>query len=207
MCRTINYLQTRQVASAEAEARDRNGRRGAPVATPIETQMLSLPQSLTTAAGALLRPSANEHLTSMLQHVRESLAAGMGVPSVLVLPSAHGLGSAGGGSTQLRVFNSTVSLLASSVERVLSACYAAIYGEDGGGASVTRLACRTSPLVDTRDLGSLVSSGALPPELVGELVLEQLGLTDHVASVTARRRSPGAPAKAPDEAVDGKDDN
>eukprot|EP00966_Prymnesium_polylepis_P260672 6021180-Prymnesium_polylepis.1 len=105
----------------------------------------------------------------MLEHVRESLAAGMGVPSVLVLPSAHGLGSSGG-STQLRVFNSTVSLLASSVERVLSACYAAIYGEGGGsGASVTRLACRVSPLVDTRDLGSL------------------LGLADHVASVATRR--------------------
>lgn len=180
----MNYLQTRQVAATEAEARDRSGRRGVPVATPIETQMLSLPQSLTTATGALLRPLANEHLTSVLQHVRESLAAGMGVPSVLVLPSAHGLGSSG--SVQLRVFNSTVSLLASSVERVLSACYAAIYGEDGD-ASVTRLACRVSPLVDTRDLGSLVSSGALPPELVGTLVLDQLGLADHVASVATRR--------------------
>lgn len=178
ICRVINTVQTHQLLASEQSARATEGRRQAPVAPVAAPAILNLPRELVGATGAYLRAQPHGTLSTMLVHAREQIAAALGVPSVLL--ASHGSrGGVGGGanSTSLRVFNSSCRHLANTVEVVLSAAYRQIYGEtEQAAAAVVRLSARVTPLINSTEIGDLVSSGVLDARLGEAVVLRQLGI-------------------------------
>lgn len=141
-------------------------------------EMLSLPKELAPAAGTLVQAEARGDLVAINTHAVQQFAAAFGVPSTLI----HEGKFVGNSGHSLRLLNTTVAQIASTVEDSLSQMYRSIYG-----GTTERLRLRVSPLAAVQDVVLLTTSGIADAQSVQSMALRSVGLPPDEVQRAAER--------------------
>lgn len=182
LCALINRLQGRADSSEGwLHHMNRHGR-SRPSFVPPATQpeLLSLPKELVGASAAMVQAEARGDLVAVSQHCLQNFCSAFGVPSTLILESRF----VGNNSHALRLLNTTVEQMATSLQSALTEAYRRVYGD---GTEVLRL--RISPLAATQEVVLLTEAGIADAESVQALALRSVGLSpDEVVRAGERLR-------------------
>ena len=202
MCKLINELQTRHAPQQQHQGRGsftgQSAGKQSSVPPEIPPAIFALPadQEIAPSAGQL--PQARGDLEALQRLAIELFSSAFGVPADLLFGGRFASKTTAqyasrlvpsflsntllppkrpSAARRLSLLNTTVAQLATSVNKVLTACYREVYGAGDGGEAPPSLVLLTSPLAATEEVSALYAAGLVPLDIAVPSVLNAIGAT------------------------------